>query len=36
VVNEETMFRCPLPIKFIMKSIFKKQHMLLFKNIDKI
>ncbi|GAA4335372.1 hypothetical protein GCM10023149_43330 [Mucilaginibacter gynuensis] len=33
-VNETITFSSPLPIKRIMAGIFKKQHTLLFKNID--
>lgn len=35
-VDEEINFQTILPIKKIMKSIFKKQHVLLFKNIELI
>lgn len=34
IINEEINFKSPLPVKFIMKSVFKKQHNLLFKNIE--
>jgi len=34
IIDEEIMFKSPLPVKFIMESIFKKQHAQLFKNIE--
>jgi hypothetical protein len=34
IVEENIQFRSPLPIKFIMQSIFRKQHSQLFKNIE--
>ncbi|RYE50996.1 MAG: hypothetical protein EOP48_18890 [Sphingobacteriales bacterium] len=34
IINEEIRIKSPLPVKFIMRSIFKKQHALLFKNIE--
>jgi carbon monoxide dehydrogenase subunit G len=34
IIDEEIMFKSPLPVKFIMESIFKKQHDQLFKNIE--
>lgn len=34
IIDEEIQFKSPLPVKFIMKSIFKKQHTQLFKNIE--
>ena len=34
IIDEEIHFKSPLPIKFIMESIFKKQHNQLFKNIE--
>lgn len=34
IIDEEIQFNSPLPVKFIMKSIFKKQHTQLFKNIE--
>jgi len=34
IVEENIQFRSPLPIKFIMQSIFRKQHNQLFKNIE--
>jgi carbon monoxide dehydrogenase subunit G len=34
VIEEEINFRSPLPVKFIMQGIFKKQHAQLFKNIE--
>lgn len=34
IIEEEINFRSLLPVKFIMKSIFRKQHKLLFKNIE--
>jgi carbon monoxide dehydrogenase subunit G len=34
IIDEEIMFKSPLPVKFIMESIFKKQHNQLFKNIE--
>ena len=35
IIDEEISFQSPLPIKFIMKGIFKKQHSQLFKNIER-
>ena len=34
IIDEEIKFKSPLPVKFIMESIFKKQHDQLFKNIE--
>ncbi len=34
IIDEEIQFKSPLPVKFIMQSIFKKQHAQLFKNIE--
>ncbi len=34
IIDEEIQFKSPLPVKFIMESIFKKQHDHLFKNIE--
>ena len=34
VVEEEIQFKSILPVKSIMKSIFRKQHTQLFKNIE--
>ena len=36
IIEENIQFRSPLPIKFIMQSIFRKQHKQLFKNIELI
>lgn len=36
IIDEEIQFKSPLPVKFIMESIFKKQHSQLFKNIEVI
>ncbi len=33
-IEEDIYFKSPLPAKFLMKSIFKKQHNQLFKNIE--
>ena len=33
-IEENIQFNSPLPVKFIMQSIFKKQHNQLFKNIE--
>ena len=33
-IDEEIQFKSLLPVKFIMESIFKKQHDQLFKNIE--
>jgi carbon monoxide dehydrogenase subunit G len=33
-INEEITFQSPLPVKFIMQRIFKKQHEQLFKNME--
>jgi carbon monoxide dehydrogenase subunit G len=35
IINEEISFKSLLPVKFIMQSIFKKQHTQLFKNIEQ-
>lgn len=34
IIDEEIHFNSPLPIKSIMKKVFKVQHEKLFKNID--
>lgn len=34
IIDEEILFKSPLPIKFIMEGIFKKEHSQLFKNIE--
>jgi carbon monoxide dehydrogenase subunit G len=34
IIDEEIQFKSPLPLKFIMESIFRKQHDQLFKNIE--
>ena len=34
IIDEEIKLKSPLPVKFIMESIFKKQHDQLFKNIE--
>ena len=34
IIDEEIHFRSPLPVKFIMKKVFRQQHEKLFKNID--
>jgi hypothetical protein len=34
IVDEEIIFKSKLPVKFIMKGVFKKQHLKLFKNIE--
>lgn len=36
VIDEVTLLKSPLPIKSIMERIFKKQHGLLFRNIENI
>lgn len=36
IIDEEINIKTPLPIKFIMESIFKTQHNQLFKNIELI
>ena len=33
-IEEEIQFTSPLPVKFMMQRIFKKQHTQLFKNIE--
>jgi carbon monoxide dehydrogenase subunit G len=35
IIDEEINFKSPLPVKFIMQSIFKTQHNQLFKNIEQ-
>lgn len=34
IIDEEIQFKSPFPVKFIMESIFRKQHDQLFKNIE--
>lgn len=34
IVEETILFQSPLPVKFIMEGIFRKQHSQLFKNIE--
>ena len=34
IIEEDITFKSPLPVKFIMQSIFTKQHSRLFENID--
>ncbi len=34
-IDEEIQFTSPFPVEFILKSIFKKQHQKLFKNIEQ-
>ena len=34
IIEEDITFESPLPVKFIMQSIFRKQHSRLFKNIE--
>jgi len=34
IIDEEIKFKSTLPVKFIMESVFKKQHDQLFKNIE--
>lgn len=34
VIDENIEFKSPLPIKFMMQRIFRKQHTKLFKNIE--
>ena len=34
IVEETIQFHSPLPVKFIMEVVFKKQHTQLFKNIE--
>ena len=34
LIEEEVQFKSPLPLNFVMKYIFKKQHQKLFKNIE--
>lgn len=36
VVQENILFKSPLPIKSIMQSVFKTQHEQLFKNIEAL
>ena len=35
-IDEEICFKSKLPLKFIMKKIFKKQHTQLFANIEQV
>ncbi len=34
IIEENIKFKSPLPVKFIMQRIFRKQHCQLFKNIE--
>lgn len=34
IIDETINFKSSLPIKFILEGIFKRQHNLLFKNIE--
>lgn len=34
IVEEEIQFKSPLPIKFMMERIFRKQHQQFFKNME--
>jgi carbon monoxide dehydrogenase subunit G len=36
MVEEDIIFKSPLPLKPFMKKIFEKQHRLLFRNIEQI
>jgi carbon monoxide dehydrogenase subunit G len=36
IIEEEIIFKSLLPVKFIMKKVFKKQHQKLFKNIEAV
>ena len=36
IVEESIEFKSPLPVKSIMRAIFKKQHEQLFKNIEMV
>jgi carbon monoxide dehydrogenase subunit G len=36
LVSETVNFKSPLPVETIMKSVFKKQHQLLFQNISQL
>jgi len=35
VITETVTFKTMLPIKFLLRKIFRKQHVLLFQNIEK-
>jgi carbon monoxide dehydrogenase subunit G len=35
-IEEQVIFRSILPVSFIMKQVFRKQHKLLFENIEKL
>lgn len=35
-IEENIQFKSPLPVEFIMKRVFRKQHIQLFKNIEMI
>lgn len=35
-VSETVNFKSPLPVETILKSVFKKQHQLLFQNINQL
>jgi len=36
LIEENVVFQSILPVSFLMKRIFKKQHKLLFENIEKL
>jgi carbon monoxide dehydrogenase subunit G len=36
IINETITFKSPLPIKSIMQNIFRKQHTILFENIEAL
>lgn len=36
IINEEIIFKTPLPVKSLMGVIFKKQHEQLFENIEAV
>jgi len=36
IISEDIHFATPLPLKWLMKKIFKTQHALLFKNIELV
>ena len=36
IINENITIKSPLPIKSIMQNVFRKQHTILFKNIENL
>ena len=36
VIEESIEFKSPLPVRYVMQTIFRKQHLQLFKNIETL